>query len=162
MRLFTKKEYGFQKEQIPDDKTNAIIRQTTRSASKKLNMKITCMRIDRCLQCYNFSDKSNVHTAIRRARSSLRLFLAQSKAVRPFCTRNIGKITHWSNERKKLFYCQGLSSGKEISAMAEKYNTSTHLVLEILVGAGIQQQSRALHVTLVGGPHQRRVIVLRA
>jgi aspartate oxidase len=46
--------------------------------------------------------------------------------------------------------------------MAEKYNTSTHLVLEILVGAGIQQQSRALHVTLVGGPHQRRVIVLRA
>ncbi len=37
----------------------------------------------------------------------------------------------------------------------------THLVLGILVGAGIEQQPRAVRVTLVTGPNQRRVSVLR-
>jgi hypothetical protein len=40
--------------------------------------------------------------------------------------------------------------------------THTHLVRGILVGAGIQQQPRAVRVTIESGPNQRRVSVLRA
>ncbi len=40
-------------------------------------------------------------------------------------------------------------------------HTGTHHVLGVLVGAGIQQQPRAVRVTILSGPHQRRPSVLR-
>ena len=43
-----------------------------------------------------------------------------------------------------------------------KLRTRTHIRLGILVGAGIQQQPRAVRVTLLSGPDQRRLFVLRA
>ncbi len=39
--------------------------------------------------------------------------------------------------------------------------TDTHLVLGILVGASIQQQPRAVRVTYISGPNQRRISPLR-
>jgi hypothetical protein len=47
-------------------------------------------------------------------------------------------------------------------AHARNTRTRTHIRLGILVGAGIQQQPRAVRTTNVSGPNQSRPSVLRA
>jgi hypothetical protein len=55
----------------------------------------------------------------------------------------------------------GVNHAKLKMARHGDATTQTHIVFEVLVRAGIQQQPNAGRLALVGGPHQRRVSVLR-
>ncbi len=112
----------------------------------------------RAMQCRQKQMKKSALCRIRTliinaAIPSLPVCLAVSKAVLPDC-----KWALQRENRENTTKHQGIFSSSNTAVRMNR--THTHLVRGVFVGAGIQQQPRAVGLTTVRGTHQRSASTL--